>query len=150
MFGKKFSDYIRFENWILILIVVVFLIRLGLSLNGSAFSQIHWVSVNLVLLVGLIYCAVAVHVQRFGAYKQLLGLLLVQNVLAHCLIALAIVLGIVTGISNVFTVPEVSGGSNGATWVHASAHLIAGFFAALVAWGIGSLILLFIRKLKPA
>lgn len=150
MFGKKLSDYVRFESWILVLIVAAFLIRLGLSLNGSSFTQIRWVSINIVLVLGLIYCAIAVHIRRFGAYKQLLGLLLVQNVLAHWLIALAIVLGIVTGTPNVFTAPEVSGGSNGATWVHVFAHLIAGgFLASLAAWGLGSLILLVTRKLKP-
>jgi hypothetical protein len=31
MFGKKVKEYLRFERWILILIVVVFALRLGLS-----------------------------------------------------------------------------------------------------------------------
>ena len=64
MFGKKLSDYVRFESWILVLIVAAFLIRLGLSLNGSSFTQIRWVSINIVLLLGLIYCAIAVHIRR--------------------------------------------------------------------------------------
>ena len=34
MFGKKVEEYVRFERWILILIVVVFALRLGLSLAG--------------------------------------------------------------------------------------------------------------------
>ena len=150
MFGKKLSDYVRFESWVLILIVVVFLARLGLSLRGSSYEQIRWVSINVVLLVGLIYCAIAVHIRKFGAYKQLLGLLLVQNVFAHWLIALAIVLGIVTGTPNIFTVPEVSGGSDGATWVHVGAHVIAGFIVSFFAWAVGSLILLVTRKVQPA
>ena len=150
MFGKKLADYIRFEGWILILLAVVFLVRLGLSLSGSSFSQIRWVSMNLVLLLGLIYCAVAVHIREFGGYKQLLGLLLVQNVFSHTLIALAIVLSIVTGTPNIFTAPEVSGGGDGATWLHVTAHAMAGFLAAVVAWLIGSVILFMTRKLKPA
>jgi hypothetical protein len=150
MFGKKFADYIRFQGWILILIVVVFLVRLGLSLSGASFSQIRWLSLNLVLLLGLIYCAVAVHIRRFGGYKQLFGLLLVQNVLSHTLIALAIVLSIVTATPNIFTAPEVSGGSDGAHWLHVAAHAIAGFLVAVVAWLFGSVILFLTRKLKPA
>ena len=150
MFGKKFADYIRFEGWILILLVVVFVIRLALSLSGESYSQIRWVSMNLVLLVGLIYCAVAVHLRKFGGYKQLLGLVLVQNVLSHSLIALAIILSIVTANANVFTAPEVSGGSSGATWFHASAHVIGGFLLSLLAWLFGSVILFVTRKLKPA
>jgi len=150
MFGKKLSDYIRFESWILILIAVVFLARLALSQSGSSFSQVRWVSINIVLLVGWIYCAIAVHIRRFGAYKQLLGLLLVQNVFAHWLIALGIVIGIVTGTANIFTAPEVSGGTDGATWFHVAAHVIAGFLVSFFAWAFGSLILFVTRKLQPA
>jgi hypothetical protein len=150
MFGKKLSEYVRFESWVLILIVVVFLARLGLSLRGSSYEQIRWVSINVVLLVGWIYCAIAVHIRKFGAYKQLLGLLLVQNVFAHWLIALAIVLGIVTGTPNIFTVPEVSGGSDGATWFHVGAHVIGGVLVSFFAWAFGSLILLVTRRVQRA
>jgi hypothetical protein len=148
MLGRKFSDYVRFEGWILILIVLMFIVRLGLSLSGESFSLIRWFSINIVLLLGLIYCSVAVHIRKFGAYRQLLGLLLVQNVLAHILIAVGIVLGIVTARANAFTAPEVFGGSDGATWGHVAAHLIAGFLAAVVAWLIGSVILFVTRKLS--
>jgi hypothetical protein len=150
MLGRKFSDYVRFESWILILIVLMFLLRLGLSLSGESFSQIRWFSINIVLLVGLLYCSVAVHTRKFGAYRQLLGLLLVQNVLAHCLIALGITIGIVTARANVFTVPEVSGGSDGATWFHAAIHPVGGFLVSFIAWGIGSVILFVTRKVNPA
>ena len=150
MFGKKFSDYIRFQSWILILLVAVFLVRLGLSLNGASFPQIRWVSMNLVLLLGLIYCAIAVHTRRFGGYRQLFGLLLVQNVLSHTLIALAITLSIVTATQNVFTAPEVSGGGDGANWFHVVAHAIAGFLVSVFAWLVGSVILFVTRKIKPA
>jgi hypothetical protein len=150
MFGKPFAEYIRFQNWILNLIVAVFLIRLVLSLGGASFSQTRWFSMNLVLLLGLVYCSVAVHTRKFGGYRHLLGLLLVQNLLAHTLIALAIVLSIITGKPNIFTAPEVSGGTDGANWFHVFAHVIAGFLASLVAWLIGSAILFLTRKLKPS
>ena len=150
MLGRKFSDYVRFESWVLILIALMFLVRLGLSLSGESFSQIRWFSINIVLSLGLFYCSIAVHIRRFGAYKQLLGLLLVQNVLAHVLIALGITLGIVTARANVFTAPEVFGGSDGATWGHVAAHLVGGFILAVIAWLIGSVILFVTRKLSPA
>jgi len=150
MFGKKFADYIRFQGWILILLVTVFLIRLGLSLSGRSFAQIRWISMNLVLLLGLVYCAIAVHTRKFGGYRHLFGLLLVQNVLSHTLIALAITLSIVTGIPNIFTAPEVSGGSDGAHWLHVVAHAVGGFLVSVLAWLFGSVILFVTRKLKPA
>jgi hypothetical protein len=150
VFGKKLSEYIRFENWILILIAIVWAIRLGISMAGTSFTITKWVSINIVLLIGLIYCSVAVHTTGFGSYKQLFGLLLVQNLCAHLLIAAGIILGIVTGTPNAYTAPEVFGGQNGATWVHVLAHLIAGPLAAPVAWLLGSVILFVTRKVKGA
>ena len=70
MFGKKAEDYVRFERWILILIVMFFALRLGLSLAGVPNNETRWVSVNLVLLVGLVYCGVAVQTTGFGTYKH--------------------------------------------------------------------------------
>src|SRR6476660_7918311 len=141
MFGKKLSEYVQFERWILVLVAIAFVVRLSLSLTGTSFTSTRWVSINLVLLVGLIYCSVAVHTTGFGSYKQLFGLLLIQNVFAHLLIASGIVLGIVTGTTNAFTVPEVSGGGNGATWFHAAIHPVASILVSLLAWLVGSVIL---------
>jgi hypothetical protein len=149
MFGKKFSEYVRFERWILVLVAIAFVARLTISLAGTSFTETRWVSINLVLLAGLIYCAVAVHTTGFGSYKQLFGLMLVQNAFAHLLITFGIILGIVTGRENAFTVPEVSGGGNGATWLHAVAHLAAAILAAVVAWLIASVILFITKQLQP-
>jgi hypothetical protein len=148
VFGKKLSDYIRFESWILILIAIVWAIRLGISVVGTPFATTKWVSINIVLLIGLIFCSVAVHTTGFGSYKQLYGLLFVQNVTAHLLIAVGIIVGILTGTPNAYTAPEVFGGSNGATWGHVAAHAIVGPIAALVAWLVGSVILFITKKVK--
>jgi hypothetical protein len=149
MFGKKFEEYFRFDRWILILVGLVFAIRLGLSLSGWSFSQARWVSINLVLLVGLVYSAVAVHTTGFGSYKQLYGLLLLQVSVAHTLIGLAIILAIVTGQDNIFTAPEVFGGQDGKNWFHAILHLVFSPVLAAFSWLIGSLILFVTRKLRP-
>lgn len=146
MFGKKLPEFIQFEKWILILIAVVFAIRLGLSLAGTSFMLTRWISINIVLLAALVYCSIAVHTTGFGSYKQLFGLLLVQWVLAHLLIAAAIVLGILTGVDNAFTAPEVSGGNDGKFWLHAVAHAIGGFIFTVFAWLIGSVILFVTRR----
>src|SRR5215831_10750618 len=113
MFGKKLKEYVRFERWILILVVVVFALRLGLSLAGvsNAYSpgkfllpkETEWVSINLVLLAGILYCAIAVQTTGFGTYKHLFPLLLLQTGIAHWLVGMAIILGILTGRNNVFT-----------------------------------------------
>jgi hypothetical protein len=148
VFGKKFQEYIQFQRWILILIAAVFVIRLGLSFAGMPMSQARWVSINLVLLVGLMYCSVAVHTRGFGSYKQLFGLLLVQTAFAHLLIAAGIILGIVSGTDNIYTVPEVFGGSNGRNWPHVLAHVLGAIVLPVFAWLVGSVILFLAKRLK--
>ena len=150
MFGKKLSEYIRFEGWLLILIAVVWAVRLGISLAGTSFSVTKWVSINIVLLVGLLYCSIGVQTSGFGSYKQLLGLLFLQTLVAHILIAAGIILGILTGVGNAYTAPEVFGGSDGKTWVHVLAHVLAAFILPLIAWLIGSVILLVTKRLSPS
>src|SRR2546422_6536008 len=95
MFGKKLSEYFQFQRWILILIAAVWLVRLVLSLTGG-YSTARWVSINIVLLVGLVYYAVAGHTKEFGSYKQLLGVLFVQTAGVLFRIARLITLGVLT------------------------------------------------------
>ena len=68
-----------------------------------------WVSINLVLLAGLLYCAIAVQTAGFGTYKHLFPLLLFQNGIANWLIAIGIILGIVTGHNNILRLRNIVG-----------------------------------------
>lgn len=149
VFGKKFGEYIRFDSWILILVAAAFVIRLGTGMAGVPVATTKWISINIVLLVGLIYCSVAVHTSGFGSYKQLFGLLLVQNALAHLLIAGGIALAIVTATSNIYTAPEFFGGNDGRNWGHVAAHFLGAVLVPVVAWLIGSVILFITKKVSP-
>jgi hypothetical protein len=162
VFGKKLKEYVRFERWILILIVVVFALRLGLSLAGvsNAYGPgkfllpqgTEWVSINLVLLVGILYCAIAVQTRGFGTYKHLFPLILLQTSIAHGLIGMAIILGIVTGHNNVFTALEHCGvcGADGLKWGHAFGHIVlVPPLVSLISWLPASVILFVTRKVRP-
>jgi hypothetical protein len=150
MFGKSVGQYLSFQKMFLIAIVVVFLVRLALSLAGTPNATAKWVSVTAVLLLGTLYYGVTVHTQGFGSYKQLYPLLLFQSLLAETLVALAIVLGIVTGHDNIYTAPEYSGGTDGKNWTHVIAHLVVGsVILPLVSWAISSLVLLVTKKAAP-
>lgn len=152
MLGKKVEEYVRFERWILILIVVVFALRLGLSLAGVSNDETEWVSINLVLLVGLLYCAIAVQTTRFGTYRHLFPLLLFQNGIANWLIGMGIILGIVTGHNNIFTAPEHcrACGADGLKWTHAFMHIVvAPPLVSLISWLPASAILFVTRKVRP-
>jgi len=163
MFGKKVKEYVRFERWILILIVVVFALRLGLSLAGASvggniaaldgnYKATEWVSINLVLLVGILYCAIAVQTTGFGTYKHLFPLLLFQTTIAHWLIGMGIILGIVTGHNNIFTGLEHCGvcGADGLKWGHAFGHIVlVPPLVSLISWLPASAILFVTRKVRP-
>lgn len=150
MFGKSFSEYVRFEKLILWLILIVGLARLALSLAGVPNSSAKWLSITVVTLIGMLYVAIRVHTTGFGSYKHLLPLLLIQTVLAHLIVAGSIVLAIMTGKDNIFSAPEYSGGGDGKNWLHVLAHLVAGFIVApLVFWLVASLILWITKKIAP-
>ena len=150
IFGKSFSEYVRFEKVILLLIFVVGIARLALSLGGVANSTAKWVSITAVSFLGLVYVSIRVHTSGFGSYKQLLPLVFIQTALAHLIVVGAIVLAMQTGKDNIFSAPEYSPAGNGKTWGHVVAHLIAGFVALpLLGWLIGSVLLFVTKKAAP-
>jgi hypothetical protein len=142
LFGKRLSEYLRFQKWFLALVLLVFLIRLGFSAR--------WASLNALELAGLLYYAVAAPLRRFGSYKQLLVLLFIQIALTHLLIAVGIVLGIGTGSDNMFTRTEFSGGSNGRAWFHAGLHITVIAMLPFISWVVAAPILWMTEKLRPS
>ena len=153
MFGKRLSDYIRFQQAILGLILVVGLAKLAMTLAGVPNATTKWLSLTVLTLVGLVYYGVRVHTAGFGSYKQLLPLLFNQNVLAHTIIVIGIVIGIMTGHDNVFTAPEYSGGGDGKTWLHVGAHVVLGMIVGtLLGWLIASIVMWVTKRVarRPA
>jgi hypothetical protein len=132
------------------LIAVTFISRLVVGMSGVEIAKTRWVSINIVLLLGLIYCAVNVHLSGFGSYKQLLGLLFIQNAFAHFLIAGGILMAVVTGVDNIYTNPEFFNGNNGRNLTHVFMHVVAALILPLIAWAIGSVILFVTRRINPA
>ena len=147
IFGKSLSEYVSFEKGFLILVLVVGLARLGLSLAGVPNATVKFVSLTVVLLLGLIYYSVRVHTSGFGSYKRLLPVLALTVIVAQVVVVSGIMLAIGTGKDNIFSAPEYSGGANGKTWGHVAGHLIVMVVGPLILWGIGSLIMLVTKKL---
>src|ERR1700680_4007872 len=83
IFGKSFSDYIAFQKVWLALTAIVGIARLGMSLAGMPDATVKWAAMTVVGLVATLYYGVTVHTSGFGSYKQLLPLILIQNVLAQ-------------------------------------------------------------------
>jgi hypothetical protein len=153
IFGKKLSEYLRFQQAILGLILVVGLTKLAMSLAGMPNDTTKWLSITVLSLVGVFYYGVRVHTAGFGSYKQLLPLVFNQNVLAHGIIAIGIIIAIVTGHDNVFTAPEYSGGGDGKNWLHVGAHVVLGMIVgSLVGWLVASIVMWVTKKVarRPA
>jgi len=146
IFGKRFSEYVSFSMPILVLIAVVGIARFGLSLAGTSNAIVKWLSITVVLLIGLVYSAVRVHTTGFGSYKQLLPALWVQAVLAEAIVVIGIVVAIGTGRDNIFSAPEYSGNADGKTWFHVFAHVMLGAIVGpLISWLVGC-VLMFVTK----
>ena len=160
MFGKSFTDYIRFQRVILILIAAVWALRLGLSLAGVSVSGAQFVSVTGVLILGSLYYGWAAGRKGFGSFKELYILNVIQGVFSQILVALAIILAIFTGQDNLYTIPEFYPPAqgidvlglplppDGKNFGHAAEHVfIAGLIAfPIMGWLLSSIIFLLTRK----
>jgi hypothetical protein len=147
IFGKPLSEYIGFAKIILLLVVVVGVARLALSLAGVENATVKFLSITVVGLIGLVYYSIRVHTSGFGSYKQLLALIVIQNIVAQVIIVVGIAIAIVTKRDNIFSAPEYSPQADGKTWLHAGMHVVFGIIVgSLLAWAIGSLILFITKK----
>jgi hypothetical protein len=151
IFGKTISEYIAFQKVILVLIAIVGVGRLGLSLTGVPTSVVKWLSITALMALGTLYYAIRVHPSGFGSYRHLLPLLVIQDFLAEFIVAAGIVIAIVTGKDNIFSIPEYSSGGDGKTWLHVLSHLLIGTIVApLIFWGVASLIMYVVKKATPS
>jgi hypothetical protein len=155
MFGKRLSEYLKFQKVWLALIAAVGLARLGLSLAGLPDSAVMFLSMTAVGWAAVIYYGVAVHTKGFGSYKQLLPLMISQVVLVQSIAVTGILLAI-AGFPNIYAAPEYSGppfARSTNQWSHALAHLTIGMVVpVLLWWGVGSLVLLITKRVarRPA
>jgi hypothetical protein len=140
IFGKPLSEYVRFQRVILGLIVVVGLARLFLSLAGMPNSTVKFLSMTVISIVGVFYYGIRVHTTGFGSYKQLLPLIFIQNVVAHTIVIVGIVIARLTQTPNIFSAPEY-GGTMGAR-AHILGHIGIGMIGfSLVGWLVASIVM---------
>ena len=86
----------------------VALLRLALSLAGLPHAAVKWVSPTIVTLLAVVYYAVRVHQTGFGSYRQLYPLGLLASLTLQSIVTLGIVIAILTGQDNIYTIPEIS------------------------------------------
>jgi len=145
LFGKPYSEYVRYQTPFLIGTAVLGFIRLGLSLSGQPNTITRWFSMSVLGFIGIFYYALTVRRRGFGSYKQLLPLIFNQGMVAHIIAIIGITLS-ANGYSNVFDAPEFRGPVENPASVtplqHALAHLLFGsWVGALVGWAVGSIVM---------
>jgi hypothetical protein len=149
IFGKSLAEYLSFTRGFLILILVVGLGRLLLSILGVPNSAVKFLSLTVLFLVGMFYYSVRVYTTGFGSYKQLLPVLALQVIAGESIVILGIVIAILTGRENIFSIPEYSPGkASGGTWGHVAGHLVAMIVFPLVLWLLGSLVMFVTKKVS--
>ncbi|PYQ51107.1 MAG: hypothetical protein DMF78_14020 [Acidobacteria bacterium] len=145
IFGKRISEYLRFQRVWLAVLAAVGLARLGLSLAGLPDRTVMWLSMTVVGWAAIFYYGVAVHTRGFGSYRHLVPLILFQMVLVQSIAVFGILLAI-AGVPNIYAAPEFSGppfARSTNQWTHALAHLTIGIVVpTLLGWGVASLVLL--------
>ena len=136
----------------------MWLLRLVLSMAGVPVSGAKFVSVTGMLVVGALYYGWAVGPQGFGSFKQLYGANLVQGIFSQTLVAAAIVLAILLGQDNIYTIPEFyppSAGNDpmglpqdGKNFGHAIAHIVVAgaIVIPIIGWLLSSVVHLATRK----
>ena len=145
--GKRLSEYVAFAKVFLGLVLVVGIARLALSLGGVPNAAARWISISAVIWIGIFYFAIRVHTTGFGTYRHLLPIYFLQSLAAQAVIVPGIIIAILTGHDNIFSIPEFFFGEDGKTWGHAAAHLFVGTtIGSLVGWLVGCLVMFVTRK----
>ena len=148
IFGRRLSEYVAFAKLFLALILLVGIARLALSLGGAPTSTTWWLSITAVAWIGVLYYSIKVHTSGFGSYKHLLPICVLQSLVTQIIVVPGIILAILTGKDNIFSIPEVYFGADGKTWVHVGGHMLVGTtIAPLISWLIGCVIMFATKKL---
>jgi hypothetical protein len=148
MFGKRVSEYLRFQRVWLAVIAAVGFARLALSLAGLPDRTVTVLSITVAGWVAVLYYGVAVHTKGFGSYKHLLPLLVFQVVLVQTIAVLGILVAI-AGLPNIYAAPEYSGppfARSSNQWTHIAAHLTIGIVAPVLIWWAVASLVLFVTK----
>jgi len=144
MFQKPYSEYLRFQAPILIVMAIVGLLRLGLSIAGQPDSIVRFVSVSAVGFAGIVYYGVRVRPSGFGTYRHLLPLVFNQGLVANGTAILGIGLAVM-GMPNIYDVTEFRGPfatPQTTPTQHALAHMFIGTtVGVLLGWLMSSIVM---------
>jgi hypothetical protein len=147
--GHGLRDYFRLLAPSFGLITAVFILRLVLDAARAPSGLVRVCSVTVAGAVAILVAVLMIHNRRFGGYPNVVVAVLFLVVWQQLLISGAIAVFGFTGIQNIYSAPEYSGGTAD-PWHHIAGHLTFGLgFGVLFGAAIGCLWLWIIRRLVP-
>ncbi len=149
--GHRIREHVGLLWPLFIFIALVWLLRMVLSAMGLPPSVPRFFSVTAAGALAVLLAVLLIHFRRFGGYTNVVVSSLLLNAWSQLLIVLAIVFSALTGIENVYTLPEFSIPSDGPRHLrHIYGHLtfMTGL-GTLMGAGMGCLLLWFIRMIVP-
>ncbi len=147
--GHGIRQHIRFLAPLFGLITAVWLLRLVLYAAAAPHGTFRVVSVTLTTAVAVMLAAMMIHYHEFGGYASVVASAFLLVAWEQLLVSATIAFSAFTGLQNVYSMPEYSGGESYA--LHIAGHLTAGIGSGtLVGSAVGCLLLVLLRLLVPA
>ncbi len=149
--GHSLRAHIRLLTPLFGVIAAVWLLRMIAGVIPGAPSWLAFpLSVSLAVPVCIVLATLLIHSQRFGGYTSVVLSSVLLVVWGQALVVAAIVFAVLTGIDNIYTIPEYSVPDDPNHTRHIVGHLTFGIgLESLVGSLMGCLILFMLRRTSP-
>jgi succinate dehydrogenase hydrophobic anchor subunit len=149
--GHRMREHVRLLLPLFAFLLVVWLLRLLLAAAGASLSVSRVFSVTTASAVAVFLAVLLIHFHGFGGYTNVVTTSLLLNAWSQVLIVIAILVAVVTGTENVYTLPEFSvPGDDPLHLRHIFGHLTFMLgLGTLFGAGVGCLMLWFLRLMVP-
>jgi len=129
-------------------VAAVWVLRLVVFALGAPPMVLHVVSVTVAGRISILLAVVMIHRRRFGGYTNIVAAVVLMICWEEFLIVAAILFTNFTGITNVYSASEFSGGES--PWAHVAGHLTIGVGSGtLFGAAMGCVLLWMLRKADP-
>ena len=148
---RSLTEHIRLLTPLFGIITAVFVLRLIVGISDPPGWLLSLISLSLIVPVTIVLMAVMIHSRRFGGYPSVVFSTFLLVAWSQILIVLAIIFTLMTGMENIYTVPEFSiQGEDPYFSRHIFGHLTFGIGLETIFGSIlGSLVLYMMRRTSP-
>lgn len=144
----RFRDHLRLLSPLFGLIAAVWALRWIADIASAPPPLVRSMSVSVAGAVSVLVAVILIHFKRFGGYASVVVSAFLLVLWEEALIVLAIVFMRVTGIENIYTIPEFGFGET--PLQHIAGHLTYGLgFEGITAAAMGCALLWVLRRLVP-